>query len=428
MSRGILAGRVHYGDRRIEESPSAEASRFKTRRVADADEDHVTLAVAVLREYLAEPDTAGIGELFLVGRFSDEDASVVLESIGEPEVPVSLYAGTPDAAADALLVAQERDGDRPTVVVASDDGRMRDSRIAGACAALVAVGIGGSLSITAEAHLRVERNAPGHKAHLVAQALEQLEGFNRSKCHVVVAEQTPGEAHDVLGDDHGLQVDSMPTPRSGSVGCAAPLVALVAGAAMHEANDLLWVVSSEHAAIVALFCGTRPTAMHKPTPEAKAHPIDLDAAQRAHTVWADGGRPAQGAFVSRQAYLSQTAARYRLVGQTCDACNTVTFPPRECCPKCAATTLSPTPLSGKGQVYARTQIGVGGAPTEFAPLQEATGPYPVFIVALAEGPRVAAMGTAGTAGLEIDAPLRLGLRLLYVQDHLARYGFKAIPA
>lgn len=79
--------------------------------------------------------------------------------------------------------------------------------------------------------------------------------------------------------------------------------------------------------------------------------------------------------------------RYNLVGNKCERCDTVYFPPKESCPKCRRKSLGKMKeykLSGTGEIITYTIIHVG--PENF----ENQTPYPIAIVKLDEGPQITA--------------------------------------
>jgi len=142
-----------------------------------------------------------------------------------------------------------------------------------------------------------------------------------------------------------------------------------------------------------------------------------------------GTEYSQGAYVSPVTYRAEAKARYRLVGERCTACGRLHFPPREACLGCGAAAWEDAPLRRTGTVYAFTVIGKGAAPSEFLEQQEATGEYATAVVALDDGPRVAAMLTdVEPKAVAIGMPVRMVFRRLYTQEGATRYGFKFAPA
>ena len=79
--------------------------------------------------------------------------------------------------------------------------------------------------------------------------------------------------------------------------------------------------------------------------------------------------------------------RYNFLGNKCESCKRIYFPPRESCPYCRRKSMGKMKdhkLSGKGEVLTYTIIHVG--PEDF----DEQVPYPIAIIQLEEGPRVTA--------------------------------------
>ena len=79
--------------------------------------------------------------------------------------------------------------------------------------------------------------------------------------------------------------------------------------------------------------------------------------------------------------------RYNLIGNQCQVCNKVYFPPRETCPYCRRKSMGKMKdlkLSGKGKIITYTIIHE--APENF----EGQAPYPMAIIQLDEGPKLTA--------------------------------------
>ena len=79
--------------------------------------------------------------------------------------------------------------------------------------------------------------------------------------------------------------------------------------------------------------------------------------------------------------------RYNLIGNKCEECGQVFFPPRESCPKCRRKSMGKIKeikLTGKGEIVTYSIIHVG--PEEF----EEQVPYPIAVIQLDEGPRITA--------------------------------------
>jgi len=79
--------------------------------------------------------------------------------------------------------------------------------------------------------------------------------------------------------------------------------------------------------------------------------------------------------------------RYNFIGNKCESCGRVFFPPRETCPYCRRKSIGKMrdlKLKGKGAVVTYTIIHVG--PENF----EEQVPYPIAIIKLDEGPQITA--------------------------------------
>ena len=79
--------------------------------------------------------------------------------------------------------------------------------------------------------------------------------------------------------------------------------------------------------------------------------------------------------------------RYNIIGNKCEECGQVFFPPRESCPKCRRKSMGKIKeirLAGKGEIVTYSIIHVG--PEEF----EDQVPYPIAVIQLDEGSRITA--------------------------------------
>jgi uncharacterized OB-fold protein len=93
----------------------------------------------------------------------------------------------------------------------------------------------------------------------------------------------------------------------------------------------------------------------------------------------------------------------RLAVQQCDACGTLSVPPKVVCPGCEGSRFSRAALGGDGEVSSYTVIRV--PPSRLA----AEAPYVVVVVRAVEG--VSLLGRL--AGLPVDA-VRVGLPVRFV--------------
>lgn len=140
----------------------------------------------------------------------------------------------------------------------------------------------------------------------------------------------------------------------------------------------------------------------------------------------DGEVSGGGANVSLPTWQRSIEQRYRLVGGRCPDCGAVAFPPEGACPSChALVEYEPVELPRRGEVVARTTIGRGGAPPEFAAYQRRQGPFAVALVELGEVTIPAQV--VETEEVAIGDEVRATIRRLYDQEGLPRYGVKFVP-
>ena len=103
--------------------------------------------------------------------------------------------------------------------------------------------------------------------------------------------------------------------------------------------------------------------------------------------------------------------RPRLIGSTCTACGTTTFPAQRSCPRCTGTDLQTGPLTDTGRLWSWTIQGF-----EPKPPYAADGPFTSYGVGYVELATEDGTGSvlvesrlteADPARLEIGAPMRL---------------------
>ncbi|MFH1425060.1 MAG: Zn-ribbon domain-containing OB-fold protein [archaeon] len=83
-------------------------------------------------------------------------------------------------------------------------------------------------------------------------------------------------------------------------------------------------------------------------------------------------------------FWREIGARYNLIGNKCNKCGHVMFPPREACSKCKSIQIEPFQLKGEGEIITHTTIHV---PQEGFEHQI---PYELAIIELVDGPRITA--------------------------------------
>lgn len=120
--------------------------------------------------------------------------------------------------------------------------------------------------------------------------------------------------------------------------------------------------------------------------------------------------------------------RYNLIGNKCESCSKVYFPPRESCPDCRRKSMGKMQkiqLSGKGTVESYTIIHVG--PEEF----DKQTPYPMAIIKLDEGPMVTAqIVDCDISDVKIGMKVESTFRRIQEDGYIGAiyYGYKFKPA
>lgn len=117
--------------------------------------------------------------------------------------------------------------------------------------------------------------------------------------------------------------------------------------------------------------------------------------------------------------------RYALVGEVCPHCEAKIFPPRDVCPECGGEAKTQFAFSGRGEIFSFTTLADG--PSGY----EATAPYTVALVKLAEGPVVTAQLTdLGSQAVEIGMPVEMVTRKIRSDGDergMLVYGYKFRP-
>ncbi len=113
--------------------------------------------------------------------------------------------------------------------------------------------------------------------------------------------------------------------------------------------------------------------------------------------------------------------RYKLVGETCEHCNSKLFPPRDVCLVCEAPAQELFTFTGLGEIYSYSTVY--DAPAGF----EQNAPYTVALVKLDEGPLVTAQLTdMDKSELIIGQPVEMVTRKLRTDgdEGMIVYGYK----
>jgi len=160
--------------------------------------------------------------------------------------------------------------------------------------------------------------------------------------------------------------------------------------------------------------------------------IDYPAYLRERGYVVSGEVSGGGAHVSLPNWRRSLDQRYRLVAGKCPECGGVTFPPEGACQSChGRVEFEAFEAPRTGTVQALTVIGQGGAPPEFAELQQRDGAYAVAVVALDGEDGTATLPAqitdADPESVAVGDEVRATVRRIYEQEGVPRYGVKFEP-
>ncbi|MGC8538689.1 MAG: Zn-ribbon domain-containing OB-fold protein [Candidatus Micrarchaeia archaeon] len=116
-------------------------------------------------------------------------------------------------------------------------------------------------------------------------------------------------------------------------------------------------------------------------------------------------------------------SRYNLIGNKCENCGEVYFPPRVVCRNCGRNSkLVEKRLSGSGTIYSFTKIR--SPPDNFSDI----APYTVGIIQLDEGPKVEGHIIENGKQAEIGARVKMMFRKMYVEgaEGMIHYHYKFV--
>lgn len=120
-------------------------------------------------------------------------------------------------------------------------------------------------------------------------------------------------------------------------------------------------------------------------------------------------------------YWRLQEAKYRLVGSRCKNCGSLYYPPKTLCPQCRSRgEIEDYEFSGKGKILSHTTIRT--APEGF----EKEVPYPVAIIQLKEGPKVAGQVVDSRERVESGKKVKAVFRKVYEDgpSGVIHYGLK----
>ncbi|GAB7021283.1 zinc ribbon domain-containing protein [Halostagnicola bangensis] len=161
-------------------------------------------------------------------------------------------------------------------------------------------------------------------------------------------------------------------------------------------------------------------------------PISYAAYLRERGYVVDGEVSGGGANVSLPNWQGSLAQRYRLVAGSCPDCGGATFPPEGACQEChARVDFEEFEAPRTGTLQAVTVIGQGGAPPEFAELQQRDGAYAAAIVSLESDEGTITLPAQVTdvdpESVSVGDTVEATIRRIYTQEGVPRYGVKFSP-
>ncbi|WP_135822278.1 zinc ribbon domain-containing protein [Halostella litorea] len=466
--RGIAAAGAYVPRFRLSTDELADAwgtshaSGIERKAVPAADEDALTMAVSAAERALSDADVDR-DEVTLAAAATTtpplEEGEFVPRLVRALDLPQSVATATETGhtAAGAAALSRALDADGPALVVAADcpEGEPADADHplgAGAAAFVVsddaAAAVGDVAWHTDETPgVRFRERGDGDVGGLdittyqrdavrgaVTEAVSSL-SVDPEEADAAAVHQPDGRFPYRAAGDLPLSNEAVAAgtvvDRVGDAGAATVPLGLLA--ALDGADD-------GETTVAAAFGGGTAAALAVEGGLSVAGVADLDGGtdidyasylrERGYVV--SGEVSGGGAHVSLPNWRRSLDQRYRLVAGQCPECGGVTFPPEGACQSChARVEFEPFEASRTGTVRALTVIGQGGAPPEFAELQQRDGAYAVAIVALEskEGTVTlpAQITDADPENVAVGDEVAATVRRIYEQEGVPRYGVKFEP-
>lgn len=459
--RGIDAAAVHLPRYRLAGEEVEEAwgrSAHAETTVPGADEDAFTMGVAAAEQlFETSAEREAIEHVALASTTPPLDEGLFAPRLGRAlglgrDVATSEHTGSTLAGAEALSRALDADG--PTLVVVSDcpAGDPADGWGAGAVALLVAddatVGIPeqawyadeypglryrerGSEEVESIGVSTYERDAIRECVAGAVEGLDGIESVVHAALHQPDARMPSRIAGDLPIDDETIERGTV-VDRVGDAGAATVFLGLARALGGADADDrtLVGAFGSGGAGAAFVLDGGLDVAglVDGETPDGER--IAYTSALRKRGVLDEGVVAGGGARVSLPTWRGSLDQRYRLRAGRCPDCETVTFPPEGACPNCGSRAdHEPYDLPRVGVVRARTVVGQGGAPPEFAAQQRRDGAYGVVVVGFegTDATLPAQLTDCDPESVAIGDELRAVVRRIYEQEGIGRYGVKFVP-
>ncbi|WP_049996085.1 zinc ribbon domain-containing protein [Halococcus sediminicola] len=428
--------------------------------VPGADEDAFTMAVAAAGRLFEQADSEreAVEHVALASTTPPLEEGLFAPRLGRAlglgnETETSEYTQSTLAGAEALSRALDASGPALVVVTDCPASDPADGWGAGAVALLVtddaAVVVPerawytdeypglryrerGSETVESIGVTTYERTAT---RECVAGAAAQLDGIE-SVAHATLHQpdgRMPGRIAGDLPLDGGAIERGTVVDRVGDAGAATVFLGLtrVLATAATDDRTLVGAFGSGGAGAAFVFEGTLPVAGLDGGDLPDGERISYAHALRKRGVLDEEEVAGGGARVSLPTWRESLDQRYHLRAGRCPDCGNVQFPPEGACSDCGSRAdFEPHDLPQVGTVRARTVVGQGGAPPEFATQQRRDGAYGVVVVGF-EGTDVtlpAQLTDCDPERVQIGDSVRAVVRRIYEQEGIGRYGVKFVPA
>lgn len=443
----------------------SKAAGIESTAVPAPDEDAITMGYEAARRALdvAEVAPEDVGHLAVATTNPPLAEESLLphfaEMLGVPEdAETALYTGSLAAGFTALGSGLRAVSDGAAVVVASDaprgdpDTAVEQSAGAGAAAFL----------LTPDAPVRVTDRAtyslPASGSRFRRRGSEVTEGlgitsYDRQAFRAVVTGALDRLEYDSDAvDAAAVQATNGRRPYRIADGLPVSDEELARHETVHDLGDtgvastplsVAKALADGATRVVGVAVGNEATAEAAaftvgediPTSMALAGDTDLDYDEylRQRGELTDGEPAGGGGYVSVPTWHRSLAQRYRLEAGRCSSCGELNLPPNGACSYCRELVeYDPVQLARTGVVEAVSVISQGGAPPEFADLQQRSGAYATGIVAF-DGPND---DSASLPAMFVDVDpddvavgdeVEMTIRRIYTQEGVPRYGFKVRP-